>query len=157
MTKRERTLGLVLIGTIIAAGTLFGVELYLERLQELDRMLSKTRLEIAQFQLSQKNWTDKRVPKRQWTKAEASDDVFLREFSAQAASAGWTMQSANLLEKKGNRSVFSIRFSGPDIGWGAMLHAVATWRRTATLRTVEAFPEKAGSMACVFEVMYESP
>jgi hypothetical protein len=157
MTSRERTLGKILLGTLLLAGGVWGSRLYLEKLRSLDDALAASEKKIGQFELSVKNRGKGAEHKRIWATHEAVDEQFLKELGAPIGSAGWRLDSAILKDKKGKASLFSIVLEGRGDRWGGLLSALAEWDRPIILESLEANASGKGMMMASLEVGYEGP
>ena len=157
MTSRERSLSLILLGTIMLASGLWGAQSYLEKLRSLDDAMAAAEQKIARFELSLKNREKNAVHKRIWSTYEAVDEQFLKELGALVGSAGWKLDSALLKAKKGKTSMFTIQLEGRGDLWGGLLSLFAGWDRPVILESIEANASGKGMMMASFELGYESP
>jgi len=156
MTRRERILGLIFLGTLVAAACLFGSQLYLARLQRLDAQIAKAEARKVRLELSIQNAISGEAPRRAWTVAESSPDAFLSSLDRITRSAGWSIESTTFKGRKDGYARFSISVEGPSGGWERLLSAMDSWDRPVLIESLEALASGKGRMRARIEAGYEA-
>jgi hypothetical protein len=154
MTRRERVLGLVVLGALgVTAGPL-GARLYLERLRALDAGIAAAEARIARMELALRGARSAAPRGRSWAAAGASPEAFLSGFDRVVRGAGWTTESTIFKGRKDGVTRFSISVAGPGSGWERLLGALDAWDARILIETIEAAASGAGRMRASLEAGY---
>lgn len=156
MTKRERILALVFLGTLCAAACLFGSQLYLEGIRKLDAKIAKAEAEKARLGLTLRNDRPSDARRQAWDLSESSPEAFLSRFDRVVRSAGWKTESTVFKGRKDGYARFSVAVSGPYDGWEPLLSAIASWDKQVLVESVEATAMGKGAMSARIEAGYAS-
>lgn len=146
MTRRERVLGLVLLGALGAGSCLLGARLYGERLRAMDADIAAAEARVARLEPA---------PRRKArTAAASSPELFLAGFDRLIRSAGWTTESTTFTGRKDGRASFSISVAGPGSGWERLLAALEAWDERVFIASIEATAMGKGRMRSILEAGY---
>ncbi len=156
MTRRERVLGVVFLGSLAAAVCVFGLQLYLEKIQALDEQISKAELNKARLELAITNSFSGGVRRQDWTSSEAAPDVFLSRFDRIVRSVGWRTESTIFKGRKEGLVRFSITLTGSNDGLAVLLSALALWEKKLYIESVDASTSGAGRLRVTIEAGYEA-
>jgi hypothetical protein len=154
MTRRERVLGIVFLGTLAAAACLFGSQLYLESLRKLDADIAAAESEKARMELSLRGAASTLARRQAWAAPESSPESFLSRLDSVVRSAGWKTESTIFKGRKDGDSRFSISVEGPGSGWERLLAALDAWDKQVLIESIDATASGEGRMKAGIEAGY---
>ena len=112
MTRREKTLGSVLVSLIVVSLCVFGAEAYFARLHALDAKLARAERRISEAGLASRANSDPSKLRKNWTPAEIDSAAFLSQFASIARGAGWQVLATIQRGSKNKVLSYSVDLEG---------------------------------------------
>lgn len=157
MTRREKTLGSVLVSLIVVSLCVFGAEAYFARLHALDAKLARAERRISEAGLASRANSDPSKLRKNWTPAEIDSAAFLSQFASIARGAGWQVLATIQRGSKNKVLSYSVDLEGAPDRWTDLLSAISNWDRPVALEGISARAEREGKMTAELELGYEIP
>lgn len=154
MTKRERVLGIIFLGCLLAGAALFGAQLYFEKLGELDIKITRSESRKARLELEMRSVSSGAVRRKAWPAGDAAPEAFLSRFDRVARSALWSTESTVFKGRKEGLARFSIGLIGPSNSLGKLLSAFSSWDTEVHIESIEAQASGKGAMRATIEAGY---